>query len=178
MKSLTKSTPMGSQGARCLRRSLGSALCGALLLLLVAAAPAAATVCDILDAAGTPCVAAHSLTRALYNTYSGRLYQVKRASDAATMNVNTLPSGHADASAQDLFCAKTTCTVEIIYDQSPRENHIATAPPGGAHKQADAGVDAAKHPITLGTKKVYGARFEGKYTPTARARRSNLTNTR
>ena len=62
---------------------------------------------------------------------------------------------------QDLFCTETTCTVEIIYDQSARKNHLHTAPPGGAHKQADAGVDAAKHAVTLGAKKVYGALFEG-----------------
>lgn len=62
---------------------------------------------------------------------------------------------------QDLFCAKTTCTVEIIYDQSARKNHLHTAPPGGAHREADVGVDASKHAITLGAKKVYGALFEG-----------------
>ena len=68
---------------------------------LLAAAPVGASVCDIYDAAGTPCVAAHSLTRALYSAYSGRLYQVQRASDKATLNVNTVEvGGHADADAQ------------------------------------------------------------------------------
>jgi len=38
--------------------------------------------CDIYAAASTPCVAAHSTTRALYGAYSGSLYQVKRASDS------------------------------------------------------------------------------------------------
>ena len=67
---------------------------------LLAAAPVGASVCDIYDAAGTPCVAAHSLTRALYSAYSGRLYQVQRASDKATLNVNTVEvGGHADADA-------------------------------------------------------------------------------
>ena len=37
--------------------------------------------CDIYGAAGTPCVAAHSTTRALYASYNGPLYQVKRPSD-------------------------------------------------------------------------------------------------
>src|ERR1700742_4361977 len=36
--------------------------------------------CDIYAAANTPCVAAHSTTRALYAAYNGPLYQVKRAS--------------------------------------------------------------------------------------------------
>ena len=40
--------------------------------------------CDIYAAAGTPCVAAHSTTRALYAAYTGPLYQVKRQSDGAT----------------------------------------------------------------------------------------------
>ena len=39
--------------------------------------------CDIYDAAGTPCVAAHSTVRALYATYNGPLYQVRRTPDTA-----------------------------------------------------------------------------------------------
>jgi dephospho-CoA kinase len=31
------------------------------------------SVCDIFEAGGTPCVAAHSVTRALYATYNGPL---------------------------------------------------------------------------------------------------------
>ena len=34
--------------------------------------------CDIYEAAGTPCVTAHSSTRALYASYDGPLYQVMR----------------------------------------------------------------------------------------------------
>ncbi|HXK04279.1 MAG TPA: arabinofuranosidase catalytic domain-containing protein, partial [Verrucomicrobiae bacterium] len=37
--------------------------------------------CDIYAAAGNPCVAAHSTTRALYASYNGPLYQVLRQSD-------------------------------------------------------------------------------------------------
>ena len=33
--------------------------------------------CDIYGKAGTPCVAAHSMTRALYGAYRGPLYSVK-----------------------------------------------------------------------------------------------------
>src|SRR5437879_1531990 len=43
--------------------------------------------CDIYAAGGTPCVAAHSTTRALFAAYSGSLYQVRRSSDSATMNI-------------------------------------------------------------------------------------------
>ena len=37
---------------------------------------ATASPCDIYASGGTPCVAAHSTTRALYASYSGSLYQV------------------------------------------------------------------------------------------------------
>ncbi|MEW1838902.1 arabinofuranosidase catalytic domain-containing protein, partial [Nonomuraea angiospora] len=37
--------------------------------------------CDIYASGGTPCVAAHSTTRALYASYNGSLYQVRRSSD-------------------------------------------------------------------------------------------------
>jgi non-reducing end alpha-L-arabinofuranosidase len=129
--------------------------------VLLGLATATATTCDIYDAAGTPCVAAHSLTRSLYASYSGRLYQIKRSSDKATLNINTTPGGVADTSAQDFFCAQTTCTVEIIYDQSSRQNHLTTAPPGGAHNKSDAGVAASKAKTTMHRQPVYGAYFEG-----------------
>ena len=37
--------------------------------------------CDIYASASSPCVAAYSSVRALYDTYSGSLYQVTRASE-------------------------------------------------------------------------------------------------
>ena len=82
--------------------------------------------CDIYEAAKTPCVAAHSMTRALYSSYGGSLYLVKRASDNATLEIGVL-DGYADSAKQDDFCGGSDCTVEVIYDQSPNENHIATA---------------------------------------------------
>ncbi|MDA8141496.1 MAG: hypothetical protein M0036_22870, partial [Desulfobacteraceae bacterium] len=75
--------------------------------------------CDIYASGGTPCVAAHSTVRALYGSYSGRLYQVKRASNSQTTDIGTLEAGgFANAAAQDTFCSGTTCTITIIYDQS------------------------------------------------------------
>src|SRR6188768_1427119 len=57
--------------------------------------------CDIYAGGGTPCVAAHSTTRALFGTYSGSLYQVKRWSDSATTNVGVLAAGgYANAATQ------------------------------------------------------------------------------
>src|SRR5690349_16309050 len=81
--------------------------------------------CDIYAAAGTPCVAAHSTTRALYASYNGPLYQVQRQSDAKTLDIGVVhpiaslrdAGGYADAAAQDKFCANTYCWITKIYDQ-------------------------------------------------------------
>src|SRR6185312_5137913 len=89
--------------------------------------------CDIYAAGGTPCVAAHSSTRALYASYNGPLYQVLRKSDGKTLDIGVVkPSasdagGYADAAAQDTFCANTTCWITTIYDQSPRHNDLTQA---------------------------------------------------
>src|SRR5258708_3757755 len=89
--------------------------------------------CDIYASAGTPCVAAHSTTRALFGPYSGNLYQIKRASDNATTNIGTLAAGgYANAAAQDSFCTGTSCIITIIYDQSAQHNNLNISPAGGA----------------------------------------------
>ena len=50
----------------------------AVLALGLLATGVAAAPCDIYASGNTPCVAAHSTTRALYDNYSGSLYQVTR----------------------------------------------------------------------------------------------------
>jgi hypothetical protein len=118
--------------------------------------------CDIYEAGGTPCVAAHSTVRALYGAYSGSLYQVQRASDKTTKDIVVLTAGgFADSAAQDTFCTGTTCTISIIYDQSPKANHLTPAPGGGANKTADKPVNANKLKLTVGGHTIYGAYFEG-----------------
>jgi hypothetical protein len=113
--------------------------------------------CDIYTSGGTPCVAAHSTTRALFGAYSGRLYQVRRASDGRTTDIGTLSAGgFANAAAQDSFCAGTTCTITIIYDQTSRGNNLTQAPAGGAAGGPDALANAGALPITAGGHKVYG----------------------
>ena len=84
--------------------------------------------CDIYQAANTPCVAAHSTVRALYGAYTGALYQVTRASDHTTKNVPVGAGGFVDISVQDSFCSGTTCTISIIYDQSPNHNDLVKSP--------------------------------------------------
>ena len=124
---------------------------------LVAAGP-----CDIYASGDTPCVAAHSTTRALYSAYTGPLYQVQRGSDLTTTTISPLSAGGvANAAAQDSFCASTTCVITIIYDQSGRGNHLTQAPPGGATSGPQAnGYDnlasAIGAPVTLNGQKAYG----------------------
>src|SRR5215468_11489029 len=87
--------------------------------------------CDIYSSGGTPCVAAHSTTRALYGAYNGNLYQVRRSSDNTTLNIGVLAAGgYANAASQDTFCANTSCVITIIYDQSGHSNNLTQAPPG------------------------------------------------
>jgi hypothetical protein len=121
-------------------------------------APAAATLpCDIYAAAGRPCVAAHSTTRALFGTYNGSLYQVRRSSDNTTKNIGVLSAGgYANAATQDSFCANTTCVITVIYDQSGRGNNLTQAPGGGAAGGPDNLANATAAPTTVGGHKAYG----------------------
>ena len=112
--------------------------------------------CDIYGAAGAPCVAAHSTVRALYSSYNGPLYQVKRASDGSARDIGLLAAGGiADAGAQDAFCAGTTCTITEIYDQSPQHNNLTVEGPGGAGGQ-DVGANATALPVSIGGHTAYG----------------------
>jgi len=121
--------------------------------------------CDILGAAGNPCVAAHSTVRALYGAYTGNLYQVCKGSFAAgpnsckgtTMDIGVVTGGYANAMAQDMFCTGGSCTISIIYDQSPNGNHLKPTPSGGgAVASADNPASATALPTTLNGNKVYG----------------------
>jgi non-reducing end alpha-L-arabinofuranosidase len=129
--------------------------------------------CDIYTAAGDPCVAAHSTTRALYASYNGPLYQVVRQSDGKTLDIGVTPpvasplpdaGGYADAAAQDAFCANTYCWITTIYDQSPKQNNLTQAPRGGFSGPAMGGLNniplADMAPITIMGHKVYGVFIE------------------
>lgn len=134
---------------------------GSVIALTGASQAAGPLPCDIYGSGGTPCVAAHSTTRALFAAYSGRLYQVQRASNGATTDIGTLAAGgYANAAGQDSFCLNTTCTITIIYDQTSRHNDLTIEGPGGAGGQ-DTGVPADALPVTAGGTTVYGASFSG-----------------
>jgi len=126
--------------------------------------------CDIYGSAGTPCVAAHSTTRALSASYNSHLYQVKRQSDGKTMDIGIVQpvaspvpdvGGYADAARHDAFCANAICVINLIYDQSGKGNHLYQAPPGpqfpGPAKGAfDTQPIADMAPISIGGHKAYG----------------------
>ena len=83
--------------------------------------------CDIYAAGGTPCVAAHSIVRALYAGYAGPLFTVRRPRDNATLAITATAQGFADTAAQDIFCGFSRnqfCTLHRIFDQSPKGNHL------------------------------------------------------
>src|SRR5690348_8181132 len=159
--------------------SMVAIIAGAAVALMSPATVAQAATtgpCDIYAAGGTPCVAAHSTTRALFGSYNGSLYQVRRSSDNATLNIGVLSAGgYANAAAQDSFCAGTSCVITIIYDQSGRGNNLTQAPPGGFNGPASGGYDnlanATAAPITINGHKAYGV-----YVAPGTGYRNNNTN--
>jgi hypothetical protein len=128
-----------------------------------AARAATSLPCDIYAAGGTPCIAAHSTTRALFGSYGGPLYQVQRVSDNGLLNVGVVATGGvANAAAQDSFCANTSCTITKIYDQTANHNDLPISWGGfwkgpGANG-ADVGADAKALPVTLAGQKAYGVK--------------------
>ena len=124
--------------------------------------PRPAGPCDIFAAAGTPCVAAHSVVRTLYKNYSGPLYRVLRDSDHAGLDIGAHENGLAKTADQDAFCKDTSCYILRLFDQSPHGNHLDTSPAGGACHIPLSPVNATRDPITIGGQPGYGAFFEGK----------------
>ena len=122
--------------------------------------------CDIYAAAGCPCVAAHSTTRALSVTYNGPLYQVMRQSDGKTLDIGFVrptkadPGGYADAAAQDAFLLNTQGWITKIYDQSGKGNHLIQVPPGTFKGPAKGAFNtlpiADMAPVTINGHKAYG----------------------
>lgn len=112
--------------------------------------------CDIYKAGGNPCVAAHSTVRALFQSYDGKLYQVRNAAGATKDILTLAPGGVADGLAQDAFCAGTTCVVTVVYDQSGKGNDLwyqgSTKVPGSPQSSP---AKATSESLTVGGHKVY-----------------------
>ena len=127
--------------------------------------------CDILSMAGTPCVAAHSITRSLFSGYTGPLYQLRREGDLSLLDVYGTTTGIANSSQHEEFCGVNysyrSCTIHKIYDQSVFDNHLGLSPGGGADPNDCVGVDASLHYLSLEDEygnekeKVFGAKFLG-----------------
>ncbi|MFC8850771.1 MULTISPECIES: arabinofuranosidase catalytic domain-containing protein [unclassified Micromonospora] len=113
--------------------------------------------CDIYASGGTPCVAAHSTTRALYAAYDGNLYQVRRSSDNTTRDIGLSGAGGtANAATQDSFCAGTTCVITVVFDQSGRGNDLwsqgSSVVPGSPQSKP---AIATSESLTVGGAKAY-----------------------
>jgi hypothetical protein len=120
------------------------------------ASPAAVNLpCDVYAAGGTPCIAAHSTTRALLRSYTGNLYQVRRSSDSTTRNIAPVSAGGvANAAAQDSFCSGTTCVITWVFDQSGHGNDLGYQGPGGIGG-SDTAARATSESLTVGGAKAY-----------------------
>ncbi|HEX4791643.1 MAG TPA: arabinofuranosidase catalytic domain-containing protein [Actinospica sp.] len=144
-------------------------------LTLATATPAAAASsqpCDIYAAGGTPCQAAYSTTRAMFAGYGGPLYQIKRTSDGATLNIGLQSTGGlVNAAPQTSFCSGTSCTITELYDQTSNANNMpisqGTACSGCSHGNAgpgpngaDIGAPAGALPVTIGGQPAYGVLFD------------------
>ncbi len=126
--------------------------------------------CDIYAAAGDPCVAAHSTTRALYACVQRPAlpgpapvgWQDAWTSASSSPSRRRVPDagGYANAAAQDAFCANTYCWITTIYDQSPKHNDLIQAPRGGFSGPAMGGFNnlpiADMAPVTIMGHKAYG----------------------
>jgi hypothetical protein len=166
---VTSSNPTGAGGDSGSAGTTGStgtggAACPAAMLSAAAMGPGMGTPavkqpCDIYADDGGPCVAAHSTVRALYGTYSGPLYQVRK-SDCTAKDIGVVaPGGLANAAEQDAFCGSDVCTISVVYDQSARGNHLLRAPPSMVKPGQANEANAKALPIMLGSQQVYGIRI-------------------
>jgi hypothetical protein len=113
--------------------------------------------CDVLSRGGHLCVSAHSTVRALVSGYDGDLYQVERG-DGQLVEIGIV-DGFADAAAQQEFCAGSTCTISVIYDQSGQDNDLTPAPPGGAKPTPGHPAIANELPVVVQGRAAYGVKI-------------------
>jgi non-reducing end alpha-L-arabinofuranosidase len=130
--------------------------------------------CDIFKDGGTPCVAAHSVVRALYGSYNGPLYQVRLKSDTTKKKdiYPLTPGGYANAAVVDSFLKGTTGgTVSKIYDQSERKNDLTVSLWGSAKTSPLNETPATRFKDTISGHVVYPL-----YTESGEGYRNNHTN--
>jgi len=89
--------------------------------------------------------------------YKARCCSQHRLSLARRQDIKPLTAGGiADAAAQDTFCQGSKCVISIIYDQSGKDNRLASVPGGGAKKTSDDPAQFDRLPITINGQKAYG----------------------
>jgi hypothetical protein len=141
--------------------------------------------CDIFEAAGYPCVSAHSTVRVLRLGYEGPLYQLCRSGSVAGPNscqgeaLDIFPApvgttcdslcseisveGYANVCEHRAFCEGVQCTITKLYDQAAHasgpQNDLEPAPAGGAKRSPDNPVKASVLPITINGHEAYGMLF-------------------
>jgi len=122
--------------------------------------------CDIYKDGATPCVAAHSTVRALYSSYDGPLYQVRRTADNQLKDINVMAAGgYANAAAQDSFLNGKAGTISKIYDQSANGNHLTKAQGGSAFPAVCLEANATAAKIKVNGYNVYGVYTTGAWEP-------------
>jgi len=127
----------------------------AIFLFLACASTFASGPCDIYATGGTPCVAAHSTVRALYGSYAGNLYQVRRSSDNTMKDIPVLtPGGVAKSAVQDAFCT-STCVITKVYDQSANGNFMEYQGAGSSITGSAAPAVATTEKFKLAGENVY-----------------------
>jgi hypothetical protein len=121
--------------------------------------PAGQAPCDIFAAASNPCATAHSTVRALFSSYSGKLYQVRNSS-GVTKDINTLTAGgFADSASQESHCGTGACYLLYIYDQTGHGVDLTwqgtDSPVGGISGHTPANAKAES--VNVSGHKVYSA---------------------
>lgn len=115
----------------------------------VSAAP-----CDIYAKAGTPCVAAYSVARVMFDEYAGPLFTLHlNDSTGASVDVYPTAAGVANASTLEGFCGSSAvCVVSKVFDQSTQGNDLPCLPNNAAN--------ATAAPAMVMGQKVYGLYIE------------------
>ena len=168
---------MASAAAGAAHQSIMTLVVLLLWAVVAAAAPVSEGPCDILEAAGNPCVAAHSTVRALFAKYDGPLYTVFRNQSDESADIHTLsPGGFANVKQHEAICPTVgECVIARVVDQSGKGNHLAPRDDRGVPQRAPPGspvpprfghlhnpVDASMHKLHVGegSTEVYGMYFD------------------
>ena len=131
--------------------------------------------CDIYEAASTPCASAHSTVRALYGSYNGPLYQVRKSGGGTQDIPVDAPGGFVKISVQDSFCSGSSCTISVIYDQSPNKNDLVKSPTALWLPNGGMEASATQGKITISGHTAYGVYVDNSGGTTGVGYRNNAT---